>query len=76
MTLRYRLWLCALMGGAPGLAALGCCVARYAGIVVSDNAQRLANVVIVGGAMVTALAILLAISIVSEAYVKRRWPSR
>ena len=70
-TLRHRLWLCVLMGGVPLFVALLCLAGRSAGLIVSENAIRLSNVVIFGGLVTLILAMVVSLHLVVEARVQR-----
>jgi hypothetical protein len=60
------------MGGVPLLAALVCVFGRYNGTIVSEPAQKLADVVIYGALATALLAIVVATHIVAEFYILRK----
>jgi len=68
-TLRRRLVLCAVMGGVPGGMAIGVAILMYAGLILTTNGVKFAELLIGGGLVTAVLAIMVAIQAVLEAYV-------
>jgi hypothetical protein len=67
--LRRRLRLCALMGSVPIVLTVGVAIFLYGGSVTSANSVKLSELLIGGGILTMALAIVTAIQAMLEAHV-------